>query len=204
MLKNFAFRTLLRSPDDPTATPTTTAPAPEPTPTQAPVTTEAPAFGADPITLDVLKAALPQEVEVDEAALTSFSELINKAGSREEFAREALGFYTKLQTEALEANTRAWQETQDRWIGEVKSDPNLGGEKLDASLATAKEVVMRYAGEDAAAVMELFDLTGVGNNVHIVRLLNNFAKALPGEAKPITGDPAPTDKTRSQKLFTAT
>lgn len=167
---------------------------------------EPPAFGADPLDADKLKAVLPEGFELDETLSTRFLEAVNSAKSREEFAQQMLELQAELLTKADEAATAAWNSTQDAWKAEVTADPEFGGPKLQTSLATARTLIETHAKDpaEAAAIKDFMNLTGAGNSIHMVRLLNRLAARIPGEAKPVEGTPAPTDKPRAERLFGTT
>lgn len=159
-----------------------------------------PEFGADPVASESLKELLPEGFEPNEPVLNEFVEMINGAKSRADIVQGALKMLGEQQTQAESAIVDEWNETQNKWRDEVKNHPTLGGDKMEESLANALTVVDTYAG-DAAAVKELFKLTGAGNSVHMVELLNNIAKAIPGESKPVEGSQKPTSRSRAEKLF---
>lgn len=188
-----------------TTSPTTTeSAAPAPTSllgeseTQAAAAT--PEFDFAEVDLEGLKSFIPEGAEVDEGLATEFLTMINGAKSRADMVKGAVALQEKIQTQAVEAMQTQWQETQNSWREEVKADKEIGGANLEPNLAKALEVVNTYAG-DAKAVKELFALSGVGNNIHMVKLLMNIAKAIPGESKPVEGSPAPVEKSRAQRLF---
>lgn len=162
-----------------------------------------PSFGLDPLDEEKLKAALPRGFELDTELAPKFLDAINTATSREEFAQKVLGLQAELLARADEAATAAWESTQTAWKTEVQNDPEFGGPKLAASLATARTLIETHAKDpaEAAAIKDFMNLTGAGNSLHMVRLLNRLAARIPGEAKPVEGTPAPTDKSRADKLF---
>lgn len=204
-------------PDDPKPTnsdPTQT-PTPEPTPTDPPADPSLiggepkpaePAFGLEPVEADAFKSLLPEGFEPDEALSTRFLEALNTADSREALAKSMIEIQSDMLKQADEAAAQAWSDTQDAWKDEVRADKEFGGDNLDRSLATARTLIETYAKDqaEATALKDFFALTGVGNSIHMVRLLNRLAAAVPGEAKPVEGTPSPTEKSRADKLFGAT
>lgn len=167
---------------------------------------EAPAFGLEPVEADAFKSLLPEGFEPDEALSTRFLEALNTADSREALAKSMIEIQSDMLKQADEAAAQAWSDTQDAWKDEVRADKEFGGDNLDRSLATARTLIETYAKDqaEATALKDFFALTGVGNSIHMVRLLNRLAAAVPGEAKPVEGTPSPTEKSRADKLFGAT
>ena len=86
---------------------------------------------------------------------------------------------------------------QEKMQTEIRNDPTYGGEKLNESLRVAKETAIRYGGDGFLALLQT---TGAGNSIHMLRFLNEVAKAVPGEAKPINGSPAAAPKSLGERL----
>ena len=131
--------------------------------------------------------------------------MINGAESRSSIIAGSLELLAAQQVSAEEAMVTEWNNTQDAWRADVTADKTLGGENEAASLAKALTVVTTYGGtpEQVSAVKEMFKLTGAGNHLAMVRLLNNIADAVPGEAGPVQGDLTSVAKSRADKLFGA-
>lgn len=161
---------------------------------------EAPAFDIAEINVDSLKALLPEGAELDETLGTEFLGILNSSASRSEMAKGLLGLQAKIQEQSMTAVQTAWNNTNEGWITEMKADAEIGGEKLEANLAKARTVIETYA-DDPKALKELFALTGIGNNVHMAKLLIKLADAIPGESKPVDGAPTKTNKSRADRLF---
>lgn len=200
-------------PNDLVETPLTPQSTPEPTQTEPTQTTnpdpepanptqpEPPVFDIAEASLDVLKAKLPEGVELDEALASEFLTLLNGAKSRTELAEGLMDMQLKVAAQAEEAMTKAWNDTQETWKKEMEEDPKVGGTQLSANLAKAQEVINTYA-ENPDAVKELLTLTGAGNSVHMLKLLMAIASAIPGESAPVEGNPTTEVKPREQRLFT--
>ena len=173
---------------------------------------DGPKFDAKEIAAEGLKAFLPEGAELDPVYGPKLVETINGATSREELAKGLIDLHTEMTTKAAEAQAEAWQSTITEWQEAVKADPVYGGANMEGSLANARQLVEQYGGDvdkttgkvNAQQVTELKEalaLTGIGNHVALVRLLNNLKAAIPGEAKPVEGKPAPTQKNRADSLF---
>jgi len=161
---------------------------------------EAPAFDLTPVEAEKIGDLVPEGFQADDEALKDFAELVNKAESREDIVKGSLELLAQHQAKSEEALVEAWNEAQNAWREEVKRDPEIGGEKLEASLAKARTVIETYS-PDAKALKELFAVSGAGNSIHMVRFLNAIADALPGEATPVEGTSQPVTKSQADKLF---
>ena len=153
--------------------------------------------------MDNLQTIVGKDNEIDPTFGPKFLELLNGATSKAGLAEGLL----KLQNEMLEGAATEQAAAWDAYIKEmtdaVKADPKLGGVNEAQSLATARTVVERFGGtpEEITALKQLLNVSGTGNSIHMVRLLNNISAAIPGEATPVGGSPTPTTKSRADKLF---
>lgn len=91
-----------------------------------------------------------------------------------------------------------WDKLQETWQGEVKADPTVGGDKLEANLGKISTLINTFGTPE---VREIFSQTGAGNNVHMVKFLTKIAAAL-GEGTPTPAAvPAGGAKTLAQKMY---
>ena len=159
-----------------------------------------PAEGGDfttPITVEGL--TLPEGMTVDQDGMSDFVELINGAESKEDLANKMLGMFSDVMRTVSTQQSDLYNNTMTEWRTEVQQSPEFGGDKLDQSLARAKEIAKEFGGE---GFLNLLDVTGVGNNIHVVGLLNRIYEALPREPGPISGQPAPSGvKTLAERLY---
>lgn len=190
------------APQNPPADPATQTPADPATPAE-PATPEPPAFDVAEVTLDAIKARLPQGAELDETLAADFLTKLNGAKSRGELAEQLVDMQIKMVSDAQEAFAQAWEDTQNGWKAEMQNDATVGGAKLDANLAKAQEVINTYA-DDPSAMKEFLALTGAGNSIHMLKFLLKVSDALPREGAPVQGNPITEVKPREQRLFTTT
>lgn len=127
-----------------------------------------------PLTADDLK--FPEGMQVADADRDGFLGILNnRALSPSEQAQALIDLQAKVSKEASEAGSQAWTEMQTQWQNDVRNDPEIGGAKLDANLASIGKLIDQYGSDELRAVM---DLTGAGNNVHVVKFLANVARQL--------------------------
>ena len=144
-------------------------------------------FTPDPVPEDNLDDLIPEGVEIeDKDALKSYIDLVNGAKSRAEIVKGTLELLSEYNAKSTEAIVEQWNRTTARWQEEVKSDPEIGGENLDRTLAKAYQVIQTYS-PDPKGFEEVMTLTGAGNSIHVIRLLAAIADAVPGEAAPVKG-----------------
>ena len=166
------------------------------------------------VTTETLQGYLAEGQTLDETYAPRFVEALNKAGSRGELAQALMALQGDMQEAAAEQTATQWAEQMTEWKDAVKADPTYGGANMEQSLANARVLVEEYGGTrdpqtgainvaEVAEVKQLLATTGVGNNIALVRLLNNLKNAIPGEAAPVDGKPKGEAKSRADRLFGA-
>lgn len=142
------------------------------------------------VPLTATDITFPEGLEVSDTRRDEALAIIN---NRELSPKDQLQALVNLQgevaKEASETISKTWEDTQKAWQDEVKADPTIGGDKLPTTLAAVNKLVTEYGSNE---LVEAFALTGAGNNVHVIRFLNNVAgKLLEGTVVSAT---APTNQ----------
>lgn len=176
-------------PTETSETPTEQTPVVEEETSSEEVTTE-----FVPLTSEDL--SFPEGVEVKEEVRGEFLDILNNREiTPAEQAQKLVDLQMRLSQEASEAGSTAWTEMQTQWQDEVRNDPEVGGAQLDGVLLNVGKVVEQYGTPE---LREVFDLTGAGNNIHVVKFLNAIAKDMT-EGGHVSGTvaPKPTDPAAS-------
>ena len=163
----------------PTATQATAPPADAPSPT--PVVAQT-ALGAPPGQEEPKVAApeapdpppvpaytefkLPDGASVDAAALKAATDLFKEARLPQEQAQKFIDLAVSREQAAANASVKAFVDLQNKWVSEIKADPDIGGAKLDASLASAARAIDRLG---VPGLREALNLTGAGNHPAVVK-----------------------------------
>lgn len=155
---------------------------------------------SEPIDREAIIKGLGDDVVIqDEAKLGEFFDLIDNIKDRGEFATSVLKMAGEVRDSTLESVAEDFQKTVTDWQEETRKDPVYGGQNLDKSTATAKQIAKEIGGPE---FLEFLMTTGVSNNVRIIGFLNKVADALPKEAKPVLGSPAETGtKSLADRIF---
>lgn len=152
----------------------------------------------NPFKVEELK--VPEGMTVDEATSKSFVELVNKFGIGRDAAAELVNLQASLAKSASEAGSKAWNDMQETWRKEVEADPALGGEKLKPALGAISKLVDQFGSPELRTA---FDLTGAGNNPHVIRFLHKIASQL-GEGNFVPGAPGGTQTSIANKIYDKT
>jgi len=135
----------------------------------------------------------------DQEKIDEFFELLSNEKDPNKVAENALRMLTDVQSQWMTEISENWNSTQAEWQQAAKEHPEFGGENFDRSLATAKEVALKYGGNE---FLGLLNLTGAGNHPEMIAFLNKVYKDLPHEGSPVTGSPTDTqEKSLADKLF---
>lgn len=152
---------------------------------------------AEPVVLTSEDFTLPDGMVANEPLQKEFLEIMNKDMDAKERTQALIDLQGKTNQEALETARNVWKELQDKWTEEVKADPDIGGDKLEATQTVIAKSLEEFGNKD---VREAFVLTGAGNNPHIVRYIHKMAVAL-GEGKPVSGTPSTVEASQAETLF---
>ena len=135
---------------------------------------------------------LPEGLEVDNELSEGFLAFANE----HKLSSEQFEGLVKLQTEAMqrasEKASEAWNNYQDGMEKEVKEDSDVGGEKLEGVMSSIGKLLNSYPGGEQ--VREVMDLTGAGNNVHVIKFFHHLAQNFNEGSMPESGSPSPTSQ----------
>lgn len=149
------------------------------------------ASAPEPFTAESFAEIVPEGLQLSDDQAAALVEAINGAESQSDLVKSMLEQYTAALTETAEAGNQAWLDQQTTWQDEVRNDPDIGGDKLDQTLAAANEVLKLHGD---ANIGELLKATGLGNNVAMVKLLAGIHATYIAEGQPVSGSSASTGK----------
>jgi hypothetical protein len=133
-----------------------TAPQAEAPQAEAPKA-EAPEYGA---------FKLPEGATVDGEQLAHATALFREAGLPQEQAQKFIDLAVSREQAAATRGVQAFVDLQTKWVSEIKADPEIGGAKFEASMASAGRAIDRLG---VPGLKEALNLTGAGNNPAIVK-----------------------------------
>lgn len=195
----------------PAADPAPSTPSPQPpaptseTPAGS-VMSEAPAAPegeapADPPTAEppiVYDLKLPETFQVDETALTDLQTLAAEAKLPPDQAQKFVDLHVKATEAFVAQQQQAFQALQTQWANEVSALPDFATPAArEASLRAIASALDEFGSPE---VRSAFEMTGAGNNPHIVSLFLKMSKALSEGAPTTQGNPPANPKTPTQSL----
>lgn len=147
---------------------------------------------------------LPEGVQVDEALLGEFNTVAKELGLTQAQAQKLVDLQAK--TAAAGENGReeflaqALKTQSDAWVNEIKSDPELGGAKFDATVSTAVKAISTFFGDD---FRQLLNDSCIGNNPALIRGMHKIGLAISEDKLVIPGSDASVteDKRAADVMF---
>lgn len=150
---------------------------------------------ADPLAAYAdLKVELADGLPIDEAGLAALKEFAAKSSLAPEAVQGFLDLYAgqvQAQYEAHAAEVAAWAEA-------VKTDPEIGGDKLNASLATAHKARDAFGTPE---LVEVLDAYGLGNHPAVVKFFVNAGRAISEDVLVQGSSGAAPTRNAAQVLF---
>lgn len=139
-----------------------------------------------PAAVDAAKFTLPEGFTADETVMKSFTDILsNDKLDPQARGQELLNLYASQMKSVADGNTKAWSDMQDQWVKEVKTEY---GDKLEPTRQAISKAIDTFGEKDAKAIREALDMTGAGNNPHIIKAFAKLAEVLT-EGGHIKGDP---------------
>lgn len=142
--------------------------------------------------------AAPEGVELNAEALASFKDAAKADNLSQEAAQRYVDMAAQLVRQQHQKLADDILATRESWVTASKADKEFGGDKLDASLATAKRGLETYGSPELS---KLLAETGLGDHPEIIRA---FAKvgATVSEDKLVDGHkPTRNPATLAERLY---
>lgn len=114
---------------------------------------------------------VPEGVALDEQGATEFKALAKELKLQPEAAKKL----ADLAASRARAQHEAHAALIESWAESVKTDTEIGGEKLAENLAVAKRAVDTFG---SPALKELLNQTGLGNHPEVVKAFFKAGKAI--------------------------
>ena len=109
---------------------------------------------------------LPEGVTHDPESLRPAAELFAETGLSQEQAQKFIDLAVAREQAAVHRGAQAFVDLQNQWVSEIKADPDIGGDRLKSSLASAARAIDRL---DVPGLREALNFTGAGNHPAVVK-----------------------------------
>ena len=134
------------------------------------------------------------DLETDSSVVQAFSEAAKKLDLTQEQAQSVLD---EVAPALKQQNDGYIENLRSEWVNSVKSDPEIGGDKLQENLGRAIRVLDAYGTPE---LKSLLGETGLGDNPEIIRFLVRTHQDI-GEDRFLTGANADKNQQFSARDF---
>lgn len=114
---------------------------------------------------------MPEGVQLDTAAADEFKGIAKEYGLSQEQAQKVADIGAKM----VQRQAEAHQTQVQAWVDAVKTDKEIGGDKLSENLAVARKTIDTFGSPE---LKEVLNTTGLGNHPEIVKLAYKIGKAI--------------------------
>lgn len=111
---------------------------------------------------------VPEGYELKPETVAAIAPLFKELNLTQDQAQKLVDAQTKMNTEAAEAQTKAWTELRAGWVKTAREDKEIGGDKFDANLGLAKKAMEKLG---TPALSEALNQTGMGDHPEMIRLM---------------------------------
>lgn len=174
------------NPDTPTATPAAPADA-------QPTTPPAEQKPAEPAVPDSYEFKMPEGVELDKAAADEFTAIAKELKLDQATAQKVADVGAKMAQRQAETHAKLVES----WVEQVKTDKDIGGDKLDENLAIARKALDTFGTPE---LRDVLNSTGLGNHPAVIKAFYNAGKRISPDTF-VTGAPAGNATDPSKKMF---
>ncbi len=112
----------------------------------------------------------PEGVELDDEVVGAFSETARELGLSQEAAQKVLDNVSPVMAQRTAARLEA---ARSEWAESTQTDKEIGGEKLQENLATAKKALETFGTPE---LQTLLNESGLGNHPEIIRAFYRAGK----------------------------
>jgi hypothetical protein len=147
----------------------------------------------EPVVPESYELKMPDGVQLDSAAAEEFTAIAKELKLDQAAAQKLADIGAKMATRQAEAHA----QLVETWTEQVKTDKEIGGDKLDQNLGIARKAIDTFGSPELKA---LLNSTGLGNHPEVVKLAFKVGKAI-SEDRFVTGSPKGAETDMAKKLF---
>lgn len=142
---------------------------------------------------------LPEGYTVDPKSMGEAAQLFKDARLSQEQAQKFIDLAVSREQAVANSGLKAFVDLQNGWVSEIKSDPEVGGEKFKASMALAGRAIDRLGGDP---LREAMNLTGAGNNPVIFKAMVQLGQWISEDKfRPGNGPAVNPNRSTAERLY---
>lgn len=136
---------------------------------------------------------MPEGVELDKAAADEFTAIAKELKLSAADAQKVADVGAKMAQRQVEAHAKLVES----WTESVKTDKEIGGDKLAENLGVARKAIDAFGSDSFKA---LLNQSGLGNHPEVVKFAYKVGKAI-SEDRFVTGGAKGAETDTAKKLF---
>lgn len=141
---------------------------------------------------------LPDGMEMDADVLGEFKNLAKELNIPQAKAQQLIDFQTQLASKQAEQYQAAVTKQAQDWAASIKSDPEVGGENYDKSVASAIKVIQSFGDP---ALTELLNTSGLGNHPALFKFCHRISAAISEDKFVLPGSQSNTGRKSNEEVF---
>lgn len=114
-------------------------------------------------------------VELDADAMKDFEPVARDLNLTNEQAQKLVDAYPKIMAGVQQRQADAWQKQTEGWAESVKTDKEIGGDKLEGNLSAAQRALDQFGTPE---LKEYLNGTGLGNHPELVKAFIKIGKSM--------------------------
>lgn len=147
----------------------------------------------EPVVPESYEFAMPDGVALDKAAADEFSAIAKELKLDQATAQKVADVGAKMAQRQAEAHANLVAS----WVDQVKTDKDIGGDKLNENMAVARKALDTFGTPE---LRDVLNSTGLGNHPAVIKAFYNAGKAI-SEDGFVKGSPAGNNTDPAKRLF---
>ena len=140
----------------------------------------------------------PDGMDLDTEAVAAFEPLARELNLSQEAAQKLVDIYASRMSALGSAQQAQALQQRQGWEESVRSDKELGGHNLDATLAAGKQALNQFGTPE---LVNLLNHTGLGSNPEFVRFCAKVGKAMAEDTFHRGGSGKAPDEGTAKKFY---
>lgn len=136
---------------------------------------------AEPAVPESYDLKMPEGVELDKAAADEFTAIAKELKLDQATAQKLADVAAKQAQRQAEGHAKLVES----WVEQVKTDKDIGGDKLNENLAVARKALESFGTPE---LKDVLNSTGFGNHPEVIRAFYKIGKAI-SEDRFVAGSP---------------
>ena len=136
---------------------------------------------------------MPDGVELDSAAADEFTAIAKELKLDQAAAQKVADVGAKMAQRQADAHAKL----VETWVEQIKTDKDIGGDKLNENLAVARKALDTFGTPE---LRDVLNSTGLGNHPEVIRAFYKAGKAI-SEDRFVKGSPPGPETDMAKRMF---